>query len=339
MEGKLDMRSWVIFFNIVLFISFSSCGTSSKSSRKLVQKGERPEWLNEAAKGCNLNELCAVGEAPGSLGADVAARNNLAKIFETKVRSNLNIGTSSSSTVKSGVVSGVVNEEVSQRIQEQTDQVLKGVEIRVVYEDDESFYALAVLNKKVAARRIAAEIEAVDTEMSAYLNDGRRSSLNKALKRYYIRNNLNERHQFLADRRIASPVSLRTILKKKKQKRDLGTTVKVKFHEVGGISEVNHLIISHLLENDFKVVTGENRKSSFTIKGSLKKEEQHMNVKGFKRFKFFLQLKSENTNSEKIGALEFSSVQTGRNVQHAYENAMPEIKKYLDEKLGELNID
>tara|TARA_Y100000590_G_scaffold446052_1_gene579082 strand:+ start:76819 stop:77811 length:993 start_codon:yes stop_codon:yes gene_type:complete len=329
----------VFIFSVAVLISISSCGSQSKKKKVALKPGERPEWIFEPGKACKSYELCAVGEAAGSLGADVAARKNLAKIFETKVSSELNINTTSSSTVKEEVVTGRVDEDVQEKIREQTDQVLRGVQINEIFEGKDSFFALAVLNKKQAAKRIASEIEAVDTEMRAYLNDGRRSSLNKALKKYYLRNNLNERHQFLSGRRISSPVSLRTILNKKRKKRELGTTVKVKFSEVGGISEVNHLIISHLLENDFKVVTGDNRNSKFSILGSLKKEQQHMNVKGFKRYKFFLQLKSQNKNGEKIGALDFDTVQTGRNLQHAYENAMPEIRQFLDDKLGELNID
>lgn len=332
------MRSRTIILSTILLFWLSSCG-SSPTSKRVVKTGERPEWLFEAAKGCKVSELCAVGEAPGSLGADVAARKNLAKIFETKIRSSLNVNTTATSTIKDQVVSGFVNEDVQQKINEQTEQVLKGVQIREIYESEDSYFALAVLDKKQASQRIAGEIEAVDMEMSAYLTDGRRSSLNKSLKRFYIRSSLNERHHFLSGRRISSPVALRTILAKKRKKRELGTTIRVKFAEVGGISEVNHLIISHLLENDFKVVTGRNRKPHYSLIGSLKKEEQHMKVKGFKRFKFFLQLKSQNKQNEKIGALQFNTVQTGRTLQHAYESAMPEIRNYLDEKLDELNID
>ncbi len=333
------MRSMVFVFSLAFLFSVSSCGTQSKKKKTSYKPGERPTWLFEPGKACKSYELCAVGEAPGSLGADVAARKNLAKVFETKVTSELNVKTTSSSTIKEEVVTGRVDEDVQEKIREQTEQVLRGVQINEVFEGKESYFALAVLDKRQASKRIASEIEAVDTEMRAYVNDGRRSSLNKALKKYYIRNNLNERHQFLSGRRIASPVSLTSILNKKRKKRELGTTVKVKFDEVGGISEVNHLIISHLLENDFKVVTGDDRRSKFTILGSLKKEEQHMNVKGFKRYKFFLQLKSQNNDGEKIGALDFDTVQTGRSLQHAYENAMPEIRSFLDDKLGELNID
>lgn len=332
------MGRWLINISIFTSLLLSSCG-STPTKRGESKPGERPNWLFEPAKGCEVHELCAVGEAPGSLGADVAARKNLAKIFETKVKSNLNVKTTSSSETKEGVVTGSANQDVAEKIEEQTEQVLKGVEIRQIYEDSESFFALAVLDKRVAAKRLSSEIEAVDTEMMAYLNDGRRSSLNKALKKYYIRNGLNERHQFLSGRRIGSPVSLRSILAKKKLKRDLGTTVRVLFEEVGGISEVNHLIISHLLENDFKVVTETNKRSEFAILGSLKKERQHMNVRGFERYKFFLQLKSQNGDGVKIGALEFNTIQTGRNLQHAYENAMPDIRHFLDDKLGELNID
>lgn len=327
-------------FTLLLFFMQTLNSCAGHTVKRTSSKTElRPAWLYEAEKGCNKNEMCAVGEAVGSLGADVSARKNLTKIFETKITSSLIQNTKSFSVVKDQVVTGEVNESVREKVEEQTDQVLRGVIIREIYEGEDAFYALAVLNKVQAAKGIALEVEAIDIEMLAYHRDGRRSYLNKALKRHYVRSKLAQRHYFLIDKKLLSPVSLGEILDKKKRKRNLGTTIFVRFKEVGNISKINHLIITHLLENDFKVVTISDQKASYSLKGNLKKEKLHMKVIGFEKFKFSLQLESQNKLAQKIGALEYSTTHVGRNVEHAYENAIPEIKKFLEENLDELNID
>ncbi len=333
------MRATVYVNLLFLILGLSSCGNLKKQKKIIVRSGERPAWLFEAGKACQRYELCAVGEAPGRLGAEIAARNNLAKIFETKIKSTLNIQTTSNSETIDQVVTGKINEDVSEKIELETKEVLKGVEVKEFFETKDSFFALAALDKPRAAKGIASEIETVDTEMIALINDGRRSSLNKGLRLYRVREGLNLRHLFLSDKNLRSPISLSSILKKKKAKRDLGTIIKVSFKEVGRISQVKNIITRHLLDYDFKVVNSSSKKSEYQIRGSLKEEEQHMKVSGFKRFKFFLTLKSLNRNNEKIGALNFKTIQSGRNLNQAYESALPEIKEFLEEKIIELNID
>lgn len=333
------MRTMVYVNLLFILLTLTSCGSFKKAKRVIVRSGERPSWLFEPAKGCQKFELCSVGEAPGRLGAEIAARKNLAKIFETKIKSTLNVQTTSRSETVDQVVTGKINEDVVEKIEEETKEVLKGVVVKELFETNDSFFALVALDKLKASKGIATEMEAVDTEMVALINDGRRSSLNKGLKQYRIREALNLRHQFLSERRLASPISLATILKKKKAKRDLGTIIKVEFNEVGRISQVSNIITRHLLDYDFKVVGKRKKEAQYKITGSLKEEEQHMKVKGFKRFKFFLHLKSLNSNNEKIGAIDFETNQTGRNLTQAYETALPEIKNFLKEKLVELNID
>lgn len=333
------MRSTVYINLLFLILALSSCGSFKKQKKIIVRSGERPAWLFEAGKACQNFELCAVGEAPGRLGAEIAARNNLAKIFETKIKSTLNIKTTSQSETVDQVVSGKINEDVIEKIQAETNEVLKGVEIKEFFETKDSFFALAALDKPRASKGLATEMESVDADMVALINDGRRSSLNKGLKKYRIREALNLRHQFLSNRTINSPISLSTILKKKRAKRDLGTIIKVKFNEVGKISQIKSLVTRHLLDYDFKVVTRGGSSSQYQVTGSLKKEEQHMKVSGFKRFKFFLEIKSLNSKNEKIGGIDFETTQTGRNLSQAYETALPEIKNFLKDKLIELNID
>lgn len=333
----------IIMIRILLCIIFlTSC--SGLKTREEVKKenpnsGKRPVWVNNKDEFCKANQLCAVGEGAGPMAADANARKEMSKIFETKVKSSSTFITTGESTLKDDVVSGESKDDYYQRLEETSEQLLKGVEIVQKYEGDDAIFSLAVLNKSRAAKLLKSEMQELDKEIRAYYKDGRRHSLFKALKLFKIRNNLNARYEFLSGRRFGEGISRSRILAKKKEKRMLGTTIFVDVKELGKVSEVEHLIIRQLLDNDFRVVTKSNKKFDFKVTGQLSKEKKHFNVDGFEKYQFMLQLKSVNGSGQKIGAVDFTHKQTGRSLVHAYESAKPEIRKYLRENLNELNID
>ena len=55
--------------------------------------------------------------------------------------------------------------------------------------------------------------------------------------------------------------------------------------------------------------------------------------------KFILNAKSFNKSGNEIGALKYEIIQTGRSKEQAYENAVPGINKFIEDKFDELNID
>ena len=60
---------------------------------------------------------------------------------------------------------------------------------------------------------------------------------------------------------------------------------------------------------------------------------------GFVKNKFLLKVHSLDSNKAQIGAISFVVTKTGRDFKQSYEKALPDIKKKIRQKIGELIID
>lgn len=300
----------------------------------------RPKWVNSPDEFCPPTLLCAVGSGTGQMNAQINARAEIGKIFETKVKSKMTITTSSSQESDAdSILSGGMDEDTFQQVTEASEAVLDGVEIKETWEDDESIYALASLHKRKAADRLATKMDELDEKIKTHYDLGKRSDLSKCLKFLKVRTALDLRYEILKGRRYANAISYSQIMKKKREKSKLGTTVYLDFKEVGKISEVGSWVGEKLLEDDFKVVKRGNKQHSFVVAGSLASEKQHFNVKGFVKYKFLLSIKSKNGNGEQIGSVSHTVLQTGRSFTQAYAKAVPSIKRFINENLDQLNMD
>lgn len=300
---------------------------------------EQPKWVNNPVEFCSSNQLCAVGEATGRMGAEGEARKALSSIFRTKVKGSTDATTTSTSTIKEDVVSGSTEEEVISKVRTMTEEVLEGVEIAEFYEDSESVYALAILNKPTAAKRIKSKINDVDEDIKNLYDDGRRGSLNKALKMFSVRQNLNERYEFLSSSRYRGPVSKNMILNKKKAKAKLGTTILLKIDEISTTGEMKQVVVDSLLASDYKVVTAATLKHDFVLNTKLSAEKEYFNVKGFEKYKFLLAFEAQKKSGKKHGSIETAVTETGRDFTQAYEKALPKIRKFVSDRFDDLNID
>lgn len=299
----------------------------------------QPKWVNNPDEFCPNHELCAVGEATGRMGAEAEARKALSSIFQTKIKASTKVTTESQSSIAVDVVEGGATEEVTSTVKAMTEQVLDGVEIKQFYEDSESVYALAVLNKPEAAKRLKSKINDVDEDIRNFYKDGRRGNLNKALKKFLVRQNLNERYEFLASNRYQAPISKAMILKKKAAKAKLGTTIFLKVEEVGSAGELKQIATNNLIASDYKVVNKADLKHDFILNTKLSAEKEYFNVKGFEKYKFILSFEAQTKQGKKHGSLETAVTQTGRDFAQAYAKAIPELRKFIADKFDDLNID
>ena len=55
---------------------------------------KRPDWINEPAKHCRSSEICVVGEGPGRMGAERAAKAAISSVFQTHVKATFSSLTS-----------------------------------------------------------------------------------------------------------------------------------------------------------------------------------------------------------------------------------------------------
>jgi hypothetical protein len=296
-----------------------------------------PKWVNSPIEFCPPTELCAVGEATGAMIAEMSARNSLAKIFESRVTSDKEIITTTSTQSDSdGPLSAIIDEDIKHSIRVMTDEVIQGAYIKERYESSDAHFALIALPKNSAAKILEDKMNILDKESKAYIKDGRRSSLNKALKNLKIRNKLNERYRVLKNLSFHSSVSFKHIMALKKKKRDLGIKIKLRVKEISRSYEIKKSIAQSLSNNDF--ILSKNN-PDFIVDVILSSEKVYMKVEGFLKYKFILQASATNKSEDKVGSIKYIIIQTGRNKTQAYDNAVPGIKKFISEKFDELNID
>jgi len=330
---------------LLMAFSFVSCASKknvrvSEKYKKNSSKG-RPEWIESPADFCGEAYLCAVGEGPGLMVAQASARKNLAQVFETRVSGKSSVSTSASSRGDSASGGGEVSESYSSQIDELTNELMNGVEVNDNYDDikGKSYYSLAKLNRAEGSSRFRNAMKALDEKMAELLKDGRRAALNKALKLWEEREALNSRYQILQGARYLVPSTYTQLMSKKREKARQAVAVFVEFDAPENAKEVKNLIATLLLQNDFKVVSDEDAKHSFTVQGSLASEQQHMNVSGFEKYKFILKIRSLNSTGAKVGGLDYSVEKSGRTFTQCLSEATTALKQYLVDNLMLLNMD
>ncbi len=306
----------------ILIISLIFCS--------MVTMAGKPKWIEDISKGCKKNELCAVGEGESTGFAQRNARTALAKIFSTKIKSKF--------TQEIASHGGVISDDASEQIEESTEAALEGVEIKKVYEGKLYVYALAVINKKKAAKGFKSEIKKIDSRMRVFIKDDSASAAVKLEKLFVQREGLNKRYEFLTGRGITSPITFEQVFAAKKQR--VGTVIVHVYIDESEPKLLEPSIAKQLTEQGFQVTTGRvrNKKSTHVLTGSMVPEKQYMKIEGFEKFKFQVELSSSNAKSISTGHVVFSDVETGRNFQQAYEKAIPVLMENLKENMDKLNF-
>jgi hypothetical protein len=288
-----------------------------------------PDWVHSPEKFCKRSELCAVGEAGGFNLASANARREMAKIFQTQIKSTF--------TAKTVALNQDVYDEVSSEVNEMTDEILMGVEIKERFEDSDGVYALAVLDKMKTSTIFKDEISKLDEKMEVLFSDAGNHSVIMLKKYYEKRSLLNERYRFLTGGAIPEKISYKEIYNKIKK----ATEGKLIFVEFDGKAskDIEGLVVKFLTDMGFKVATSASPKVTHFVSGTYTSEKAYMNVPGFEKYKFLLNLYGKDSDGKKSGALQFETSTIGRDEQQAYDKSIPLLKSYLEEKLAELNIE
>lgn len=302
-------------------------GLALTSCTVLVQK---PAWLDAPEKACKKGELCAIGEGAGFNLASSDARAAIAKIFETKISA-----TFKQSLASSGSFSA---QDISSEIEEATEGVLNGIEIKKRYEGETSVYVLGVLNKRKAARAFRDKIKSIDERMKAMMKDGSARSVRQAEKLFLERELINSRYAFLKGGGIPAPISFEDIFRKKKAR--MSKVVVAIAIDAGEFEDVGRMIASSLVEQGYRIKDDkEDRTVTHVVQGTFGSEPRYMKVTGFEKFKFILDSYSIDKKGVKGGALQFTTVTTGRNLNQAAGKALIELEKYLKEHIADLNME
>lgn len=291
----------------------------------LAVLGETPRWINEVGKACLKHQLCAIGEGAGHPAAAANARQELAKIFGTKVKAKLQVSTLSDDQTTA--------EWVQADLQEWTDEILEGVEITKYHKQGNQVYALAVLDRPKAWKRLRHEIKEKDKKMQVYLQGPKSSSLFKLQRLYRKRAVLNSRYELLKGSRIPEQVSFADITRKQKALSQ-GVLINVSLKEKAP-ALIRPILIQALTAMGFRVVE---KNGPYHIQGEYHSQQQFLNVEGFEKHRFTLNLRAVNSRGEQTGALTFAVETSGRNYTQVYGKALNLVKDYILEHIDQLNI-
>ncbi|MBL6991557.1 MAG: LPP20 family lipoprotein [Bacteriovoracaceae bacterium] len=286
---------------------------------------ELPKWVQEPNRHCKKYELCAIGEAAGATLAQTRARAAIAKIFETQITSKYSQNLSSNNDESSL--------RLSEEIIEEVNDAFSGIEIRKNHETNTGIYVLAVLDKLKAARNLRKKIRRLDEKMKTYALDHSAQSIHKLSKLFKKREGLQIRYEFLSNKSIPSPVKFSEIFKKiKKAVSKVVLAIDVKEQ---GSTDIASFMTSVLSDFGYKF---DSKKSTHKVEGELISKQQFMNVKGFQKHKFTLNVEAHNRWKQKSSALTFSVTTIGRDYSQAYAKALPQIKEYIENNITQLNF-
>lgn len=329
-------------FLLILFFSFSPFE---------VKADDRPAWLTDPQSACSSNELCAVGEGTGHLGAQIRARQVLAENFEVSLSAQTIITQSASHENNNQVMTGQSAEEIQTRLEQTTDVIVSGAIIRETYFSKESVFALAVLDKGHSSKILREKMKAIDDLNKSLWNTRSRSDLYKILQGLAEREKLEQYYHFLTGVSFPSPVARSQVYREREKLRKQSVTIYLATELISSessetelLKSLKHEVIRELLAQDYKIITEEKpelmENAQYKLVLSLTENQLYLNVKGFERLSFELIGTSYLMGSQtQRGQLKLKTEQTARNKTQAGERALLPLLKDLRKQISELKLD
>lgn len=315
---------------IILLLLLAACSHTSKNAPLSPTAKETPDWVYSPYEFCvEDRELCATGEGKTMSEADAQAKNNLASIFEVRIKSNLTVNTSATQSMP---WIAQVNEEVRQSVQQSVDEVLEQVQVKKHFRKDGLSYALASLNRAAAQELIGPRLEKIDKEIEVLWENRQRTSLRKLVKLNLEREKINERFAIVSGQGRTPKVSFEQILRwKESRPKSAPVYLKVGQAPEWLVEKMKEL----LTESGFKLVK---KDSNRVVSMNVNAIKEYLNVEGFEKFTFTLNLQSFE-NGEKKKVLSTSETVTGRSQADALLKVKKIFTEYIEEHLSDLHLD
>lgn len=317
--------------NILFLLLISSCSLFQSSNPDLSENSkDSPGWIYAPYEACAEDaELCATGEAKTSKEADGEARNNLASIFEVKVKSEMTVNSSSSQTFP---WSGQVREEVQRSLQESVDQILETVQIKKRHKKDKLSFSLASLDRHKASELIGGRLSKIDDELNVLWEKRSRTNLRRIVRLYLERDKLNERYSIVS----GSPRPARMTYKEIMEWRQSRPGTENLALRIGQAPDwMSEKLKEILTEAGFKIVKGNANKALSVNVDSIK---EFLNVEGFEKYTFTLNMTSYQ-GEEKNKVISISETVTGRSQADALLKVKTFFNDYIEQHLSDLNLD
>lgn len=315
---------------LLLLLTLASCSHRNKDAELSSSSKDLPDWIYAPYQVCQeAVDLCATGEAKTMGEADTQARANLASIFEVSIKSNFNAQTATSQSLP---WLAKVNEEVRQSIEQSVSQVLENVQIKNHFKKDGLSYSLASLDRSHASELLSPRLTKLDKEIEVLWVNRSRTSLRRMVKLNLEREKLNQRYAIINGTGRPPKVTFEQIISWKESR---PATVPLML-KVGQSPEwLTDKLTELLTEAGFRLVKSE---SSRVVSLNVETIKEYMNVSGFEKFTFTLNLVSFK-NGEKNKVISTSETVNGRTQADALLKVKHFFTEYLEQHLSDLHID
>lgn len=312
----------------VLMAILFGCSQVSKKSNSTIE-GE-PNWLYSPKDGCSDSELCASGEGSTYTESDSHAKKALAGIFETKIKSEFHFSKQDFSNEEKIKIQENVEEDVNLQI----EYLLKGSNIKSRFEKNEIKFSLAKLDIGQAGSIIRTELSKIDDEMQSIYKLGNKIYIRKLIILFNKRELLNEKLILLDNMGSPRKIKISDINNLKFSQKN---NEKLKIVPSDDMPSVLVKKFEEYLVSMGFVLTKENT-HNFLIKLDYKKKDEYLNVQGFSRYGFSINIDAYDGQSKKIGGYAITKVSSGRNEQDAFLKVRKVILKDIENNIEKLNL-
>jgi hypothetical protein len=266
--------------------------------------------------------ICASAEGATFAEADARAQKALAGIFEMRVKGEFRFSKHSFSGDEQSEMQEYVEDEISKKI----DLVLKGAKITERFKKDGLKFSLASLDKQATKSLLTQEIRGVNDKLKHFYGLKSKLYVKKLNILYNERELLNEKLIIVDESGIPSPV---------------------KFAAGGGSKlklEMQNTVPESLQEKLSEIFTGvgykitKKKDQDYSIKVDFSENEEFLNVRGFKKFTFEMNLFAQAKSGKKIGSYMVSLVSNGRNKDDAFLKIRRKFVNQLESNIDKLNL-
>lgn len=318
----------------VLFILFLAigCSSSPKKERKIIVPEGEPVWLYSSEEGCRPTELCASGEGSAMKDSDAHAKKALAAIFETKIKANFKFSRQTFDNSEIVEMKEVITDEVNKQI----EQVLKGAQIRERFKKDGIHFSLAVLDKNQAIRILRQELTKIDSEMEHYYSLKSRIYIKKLNMLFNRRELLNEKMIVVDSVDIPRKITFSQINNLK-----FTATGGKKLHLITAteVPRVMQKKIEEIFtEMGYEFTGKEKNASDYVINIKYGEKEEYLNVNGFKKFTFLINIEATTGQGKKLGIIALNEISNGRTKKDAFLKVRGKLIQEIGNNIEKLNL-
>lgn len=317
----------------ILGIFISCATTKDKAQTSYEYDAEKevdvPVWVYDINDQCeSIKYLCASSEGESFDDADLKSKKALASILKVEVKASSQIKRFGLTTLESKGL----EESIQLEVEEKVKVILNGVKILNRFKKDKAYYSYAVLDKKNAVKILKDKIKSIDAKLVSIYTERKRVHVNRLLSLLSQRNAFKSEVLVLDGNVKRSPVSFEDIYGLKK---DLNNKeIKIKLGQ-----EVPKNLLKKIEEELTSmgfVITKNSAASILNV--SFSTQEEYLNVKGFKKFSFLLNIESFDSLMNKKGVMAIRKVITGRNHKNALSSVIGKMVTKMKLEIGKLNI-